>query len=37
MRRYPEYTYGTFYAIKATTDLTLIEVQTGNQLIEEDI
>lgn len=26
-----------FHAIKATTDLTLIEVQTGNPLIEEDI
>jgi mannose-1-phosphate guanylyltransferase len=26
-----------FHAIRATTDLTLIEVQTGNPLIEEDI
>lgn len=26
-----------YHAIKATTDLTLIEVQTGNPLVEEDI
>lgn len=28
---------GLLHAIKATTDLTFIEVQIGNQLVEEDI
>ena len=28
---------GHFHAIKAITDLAIIEVQTGNPLIEEDI
>ena len=28
---------GHLHAIKATTDLTFIEVQIGNPLVEEDI